>query len=424
MQRPAAVTIVGILVLLLGVAVQAATVERFSPLGEVRAVRRVAVRFSEDVVRFGDPKAPAPFAIECAEAGQGRWLDARNWVFDFGRDLGPGLRCAFRLKPELRALAGSAVSGRTEFGFSTGGPAVLSTQPYQGAANIDEEQTFILRLNGAALEASVLAHAWCVAEGVGERIPVALVGGATRAEFFKALKREREAADDKLVLLQCRQRLPAGANISLIWGRGIASNLADVGQRVSTTQDQQLKFKVRPEFKLAFNCARDNAQAPCSPYQPMSIEFSATVARALADGIRINSAAGQRKPAWTQNDPDAAVTRVTFNPPFAENADLTVTLPAKFADDSGRAPVNAASFPLKTRSGEGSPLVKFAAGFGIIERSQPILPVTLRNVEPALRQSSLNIKAGADALAATSVPAPKGVALNRVLVSDDAQIIG
>ena len=409
---------------LAGVAVQAATVERFSPQGEVRAVRQVAVRFSEDVVRFGDPKAPAPFAIECAEAGQGRWLDARNWVFDFGRDLGPGLRCAFRLKPDLRALAGGAVSGRSEFGFSTGGPAVLSTQPYQGAANIDEEQTFIVRLNGAALEASVLAHAWCVAEGIGERIPVALVGGATRAEFFKALKREREAADDKLVLLQCRQRLPAGANISLIWGRGIATNLANAGQRVSTTQDQQLKFKVRPEFKLAFSCARDNAQAPCSPYQPMSIEFSAAVARALADGIRIKTAAGERKPAWTQNDQDAVVSRVTFNPPFAENADLTVTLPAKFADDSGRAPVNAASFPLKTRSGEGSPLVKFAAGFGIIERSQPILPVTLRNVEPALKQASLNIKAGADALAATSVPAPKGTALKRVLVSDDAQIIG
>ena len=425
MLARAGLWILGMLACVAGGMLQAATVERFSPQGEVRAVRQVAVRFSEDVVRFGDPKAAAPFAIECAEAGQGRWLDARNWVFDFGRDLGPGLRCAFRLKPELRALAGGAFSGKTEFGFSTGGPAVLSTQPYQGAANIDEEQTFILRLNGAAHEASVLANAWCVAEGVGERIPVAVIGGPARTEVFKALKREREAADDKLLLVRCKQRLPAGANISLVWGRGIATNAADAGQRVSTTQDQQLKFKVRPEFKLTFTCARDNAQAPCSPYQPLSIEFSAAVARGLADGIRIKTADGLRRPAWTQNEQDAAVNRVSFNPPFAENAELTVTLPEKFADDSGRGPVNAAAFPLKTRTGEGSPLAKFAAGFGIIERSQPILPVTLRNVEPVLKLAQVSVKAGAAAEAGApgAVPAPKGPAMNRVRLSDDAQII-
>ena len=68
----------------------AATIDKFSPQGEVRAVRQVAVRFSEDVVKFGDPglknSAPTPFNIECSEAGQGRWLDSRAWVFDFNRD--------------------------------------------------------------------------------------------------------------------------------------------------------------------------------------------------------------------------------------------------------------------------------------------------------------------------------------------------
>ena len=84
--------VAGILALLCAGAAQGAMVERFSPQGEVRAVRQVAVRFSEDVVKFGDPKAPTPFSIECAEAGQGRWLDGRNWVFDFSRDLAPGVR--------------------------------------------------------------------------------------------------------------------------------------------------------------------------------------------------------------------------------------------------------------------------------------------------------------------------------------------
>ena len=60
-----------------GTATLAATVERFSPQGEIRSVRQVAVRFSEDMVKFGDPKAAAPFAIDCSETGQGRWLDSR-----------------------------------------------------------------------------------------------------------------------------------------------------------------------------------------------------------------------------------------------------------------------------------------------------------------------------------------------------------
>lgn len=137
---------------------EAATVERFSPQGEIRSVRQVAARFSEDMVKFGDPQAPTPFAVDCAEAGQGRWLDARSWVFDFSRDLTPVVRCAFKLKPEVKALAGAALTGKSEFAFSTGGQA--------------------------------------------------------RADFFKALKREKESNDAKLLLLKCQQRLPPGAKLT------------------------------------------------------------------------------------------------------------------------------------------------------------------------------------------------------------------
>lgn len=373
----------------------AATIDKFSPQGEIRSVCQVAVRFSEDVIAFGDPKAATPFNIACAEAGQGRWLDARAWVFDFGRDLPPGTLCSFRLKPDTKPLAGGGFTGKTEFTFSTGGPAVLSSQPYQGHNAIDEDQTFILRLNGAANEASVIEKAWCAAEGVGERIPVALTGGAVRAAFFKALKRDKDAADDKLLLLKCKQRLPAGANVTLVWGRGISTHAADLKQRVATSQDQPLKFKVRPEFKASFTCARDNANAPCSPYQAMALTFSSSVARGVADGIRIKTPDGEKKPVWTQDDQEAAVNRVSFNGPFPENAELTISLPAKFADDTGRTLVNASSFPLKSRTGEGTPLVKFAANFGIIELAQPVLPVTVRNVEPQLAQATVSIKAGA-----------------------------
>jgi hypothetical protein len=38
-------------------------------------------------VRFGDPKAPAPFDVSCAAAGAGRWIDDKTFSYDFERDL-------------------------------------------------------------------------------------------------------------------------------------------------------------------------------------------------------------------------------------------------------------------------------------------------------------------------------------------------
>jgi len=69
---------------------QAFQVERFTPQGEVARVSQVHARFSEDMVAFGAQDAPAPFAPECAERGRGRWLNPREWVYQFERSLPPG----------------------------------------------------------------------------------------------------------------------------------------------------------------------------------------------------------------------------------------------------------------------------------------------------------------------------------------------
>ncbi len=63
------------------------------------------------MVALGDPRLADPFTINCAAPGKGRWADGRNWVYDFDADLPAGLRCTFRLKPNLEALDGRAVSG-------------------------------------------------------------------------------------------------------------------------------------------------------------------------------------------------------------------------------------------------------------------------------------------------------------------------
>ena len=100
-------------------------VEMFSPQGTVKGVRQVAVRFSEQMVPFGDPRGLIePFTIDCPEKDKGRWADGKNWVFDFERDLPAGVQCTFRLKSGLKTLSGKEIEGQKEFSFSTGGPVI------------------------------------------------------------------------------------------------------------------------------------------------------------------------------------------------------------------------------------------------------------------------------------------------------------
>src|SRR5688572_33016591 len=63
-------------------------VVRFSPEGTVKQVRQVVVRFSHAMVALGDPRAGADlFDIACREPGTARWIDSREWAYDFARDL-------------------------------------------------------------------------------------------------------------------------------------------------------------------------------------------------------------------------------------------------------------------------------------------------------------------------------------------------
>src|SRR5512137_2422507 len=109
-----------------------AAIEFFSPEGVVKGVRQATARFSEQMVSFGDPRLADPFAIRCAEKGQGRWIDGKNWSFDFARDLPAGIICEFSLKPGIKTLSGKAITGKNVFSFSTGGPAVRGTNPWEG----------------------------------------------------------------------------------------------------------------------------------------------------------------------------------------------------------------------------------------------------------------------------------------------------
>ena len=393
------------------------TVRDFTPQGQVREVRQAVARFSAPMVPFGDVRAGAPFDVDCAVPGSGRWVDASTWRYDLARDLPGATRCRFTLKPSARDLAGQPLGGERAFSVDSGGPSILESNPHEGEEAVDERQFFTLTLSAPASEASIQAHAWCRANGINERIGVRVAQGEER---MLALRQDRwavgrlaaaeraamkgEKADDdtdggrltdarlraddaagllrRIVVLQCQRTLPAATELALVWGEGVVAP-----NGVATTQDQTLAFKTRPDFSARFGCEKVNARAGCIPFQPMTVNFSAPVKGSDAVRIYVQDAKGKRYPAALGKGEtlDSLVDAVSLAGPFPESARLTLHLPDGLRDDAGRLLVNAARYPLAVRTGEQPPLVKFAAPFGILEANgDRLLPLTVRNVEADL----------------------------------------
>jgi hypothetical protein len=365
-------------------------VTRFTPQGTAKKVRQARAEFSRPMVAFGDPRAADPFTVESAEPGKGRWVDPRNWVYDFERDVPAGVKSSFRLVPGLKTLAGEPVAGNREFVFDTGGPAISFSVPGEGHRAVNEDQVFILALDAAPDEASVLAHAGFAVGGLKERIGVRILAGEEREAL---LARQRWLLDqvpdkDRLILLQCRQAFPVKSKLSLVWGRGIKTAAGGI----ATSRDQVLHFESREPFLAEFGCERENRRAACIPVLPMGLRFNAPLDPAVAGEAVLKGPDGQ---SW-KADLKAEAGTVSFPGPFPENTEFELQIPGGIKDDAGRPLQNAGRFPLKVRTAGLPPLAKFAARFGIVElKDGPALPVTLRNLEPQVKAKRLQV-AGAD----------------------------
>ena len=385
--------VTGLVLGLLVDAASAARVAQISPQGEVAEVRQILVRFDSAVIAAGDPRGPAPFAVQCngsTPAGDARWIDAKQWAYDLRGALPAGQRCTLKALPTFKPLEGS-LEGATEFSFSTGAPVVLSATPSTGQ-RVEEDQQFLLTLNGEVDPASVRASVWCEVQGLGERIPVRVIDGAARAEVLRALRRDLSPGAEKFrVLLACQRPLVPDSGVRLVWGAGVkaAGPAGLVSQRV-----QRFQWKVRPRFLAEFSCERENARAPCLPLRPMTLRFNTPVPRALALAVRLQPAQGAALlPKADADDRGNTLGEVRFAAPLPENTAFTIQLPPQFQDETGRPLSNAGNFPLTVATGGLPPLAKFAgAPFGIIEAgstAEPaMLPMTLRHVQADLQGAS------------------------------------
>ena len=178
--------------------------------GDRKKIRQVRVQFSEPMVAFGDPRAVlAPFNIRCSEKGTARWSDASNWLYDFERDLPAGIQCEFNVKDGLKTLRGADIAGQRQFQFSTGGPAILNSSPYQGDESVSDDQIFVLELDSPATESSVLANVTFSVDRISERIGIRVVSGQERESILKAQYPWRGAKrPDNLLLDSGQTKIP------------------------------------------------------------------------------------------------------------------------------------------------------------------------------------------------------------------------
>ena len=363
---------------------QAATVLQFQPQGKVAEQNRATVRFSADMVKLGEADGPAPFAIECnGIAGEGRWVDSRSWAWQMSRSLQPGERCVFTLRSGLNTVGGEAISGRSRFEFFGAAPRPWRLQPSAGSA-IEEDQAFIINGGSALDPASLANNLWCEADGVGQRIPARPVSKEIRAAVLEQSGGMPAAA----IVVACSEALPAGSKMKLVWGKGIKA-----ANGTPTEREESFAYKVREAFKATLNCEREKAGAPCSPLSAITLNFNAAFDARLLGKFRLRLPDGARSPLdpnEKSSEKEAVFQSVSFAPPFPQNAELSIEIPAALKDEAGRILANAASFPLKTRTGNLPPLAKFPGNFGILELKEGgLLPVTLRNVEPALKTARL-----------------------------------
>jgi uncharacterized protein YfaS (alpha-2-macroglobulin family) len=364
-----------------------ATVTLFTPRGEIKDVRQVTARFSDEVVSFGDFRLEDPFTVECAAAGKGRWVDGRNWVYDFDDDLKSGMKCTFSLKPGLLTVGGKPFTGERSFSFTTGGPRVREVEAGGSAEEIAPDQIFLLTLDGAVDETSVAGHVFCYLGETKEKVGVRLVKGKEAEAIIRTVSRHDDNRDVDRVAVQCRRTLPESSAVDLIWGKGVLSKSG-----IPSSAEQVFHFKTRGPFTASFNCGRENPKASCNPFLPVSLEFSAEVPKALAGKVSMRMGKKLYSPKIAEHS--NTVSNVTFDGPFPEKTPFTITLPPNFIDDSGRRLRNIAAYPLKAKTDAYPPLAKFSSRFGIIERSESVLPVTVRNIGPYLQGRVRTVSAG------------------------------
>ncbi len=386
-------------VLLTGLSAQSwaapAFIKSFTPQNLSEPTNQVRAEFSTKMVDLGVNPDANIFDILCTPQlyGRANWDSETTWTFDFVTNLSAnklpgGSRCSFSLKADFKKR--KKISGKTDFQFQIDGPNIITIYPGdpsgRGNYTVVEDQVFIIGLDAAVDENSVLRNVRFKVAGIASLTDIRLLPESEKTAIFQANKWLAENFKGMPTLaIQPTKPFPADKKVSLIWGKGIKS----IESGLERQRELVLSYAVRPLLTAQFSCFRENAKADCSPFLPMEVSFSAEIPTELAKQIRLVGVdqSGRKIVIPAEINPEekaeARVSRVTFSPLVKERASYRLEIPGGIKDDAGRRLANEGSFPLTIKTAEFPPLAKFASDFGVLESQvKPVLlPVTLRNLE-------------------------------------------
>lgn len=363
--------VVAALICSLGFAQEKSQVNTFTPQGYVKSVEQVRIEFAKPMVKFGELNLESPAQSSCFDIkkGQGRWIDTRNWVFDYKEPLAGGVSCEV------------TVYGQ-KYRFNTGGPHVKQIFP-QMYRPMDPEQNFVVVLDSPVKRETLKTEAYFVAEGLGDRLPVVEITGAEAEKILKAAQEEYQYEKDEFkgdfVVLKAQRPFPAGGRVSLVWSKWVQSPSGHTSQ-----EDETFEFQVREPFKAEFGCEREGAGKPCVPLLGMRLSFNSSISIQDARQIYIETFDKKTiKPTGLDDENSKErISYLEFKGPFTQKSQFTVVIPKNLKDEDGRLLSNQAQFPLKVKTGDDPALLKFASSFGVIESgADAAMAVTLRRVE-------------------------------------------
>lgn len=429
---------------------QAAQIASFFPTGSVKKVQQVVVKFSADMIAMGDPRAKVdPFTISCNVATKKqetygeqktdkketpkfstRWVDNKSWSLDFEKPLNAGVKCIFKINSAAKDMAGAAIEGLAEYSFSTAGPALLGIAPAYD--EIEPNQYFLALVDGEIDPRSVEKRAYFEVSGAPDKINVKIVEKDREAIIravlkhdwrwlsHKALLEQKPAKPfskikemENFIVLSGTRRFPESAKVVLHWPKGILSKSG-----LPVEEAQQFEFSVIKPFTVTFSCERATPERPCNPILDMRLLFSKRLPIKSLKGVKLVAANGRSS--WVpdelangdenknvagslptahkthvgvrviRNFEDNQLSELTFKGPFPESTKFKVILPPGLKDEIGRKLTNQKKFPLEVGTDEYSPLIKFPATFGILEKANPILPVSVRNIEKQMNVQQLS----------------------------------
>ncbi len=115
------------------------------------------------------------------------------------------------------------------------------------------------------------------------------------------------------IAVQCLRPFSNNSMVDLIWGKGVLSVSG-----IPSSMEQVFRYKTQGPFIATFRCGRDNPQAQCNPFLPVSLEFSSEVPREIAAKVSMKLGTKVRKPRIPKNA--ETVRMVTIEGPFGKRA--------------------------------------------------------------------------------------------------------